>query len=49
MYFVIRPTRLFLVNVYNTYASTFTGKKPEKQAKNDAFHALLVIKGGENP
>ena len=34
------------VNVYNMYASTFTGKKTEKQAKNDAFHALLVIKGG---
>ena len=38
-----------MVNVYNTYASTFTGKKTEKQAKNDAFHALLVIKGGGKP
>ena len=24
-------------------------KKTEKQAKNDAFHALLVIKGGRKP
>ena len=24
-------------------------KNPEKQAKNDAFHALLVIKGGGKP
>ena len=44
-----RHRRKKSVNVYNTYASTFTGKKTEKQAKNDAFHALLVIKGGGKP
>ena len=27
----------------------FYRKKPEKQAKNDAFHAILVIKGGGKP
>ena len=34
------------VNVYNTYASTFTGKKKKK---NDGSHAVIVIIVGGKP
>ena len=37
------------VNVYNTYASTFTGKKTSKPLQNTLFYALVSIICGGKP
>ena len=53
-FFAVPPPQNYIldhskVNVYNTYASTFTGKIQKKRTKNDGSHAVIVIIVGGKP